>query len=59
MIKLIDSCSHFDSTREAIFGRYYPLTSDEASTLIRKGLDKDLINFVSDSGYSFLYPIMS
>ena len=49
---------HFDSTRELILGRYYPITSEEAELLSRKGLGKDLINFISDRGYTFLYPIM-
>lgn len=48
-----------DPTRELILGRYYTVTSDEANTLIRKGLGRDLIDFVSDEGYSFLYPVMS
>ena len=49
----------FDSTRELVLGRYYPVTSEEADILIRKGLGRDLINFVSDRGYSFLYPVVS
>ena len=55
------SACHFtcDSTRDLVLGRYYPVTSEEAETLIRKGLGRDLINFVSDSGYTHLYPIMS
>lgn len=55
------SAYHFtcDSTRDLVLGRYYPVTSDEAAILIRKGLGRDLINFVSDGGYSFLYPVMS
>ena len=46
------------STRGLVLGRYYPITSEEAETLIRKGLGKDLINFVSDRGYTLLYLIM-
>lgn len=46
------------STRGLVLGRYYPITYEEAETLIRKGLGKDLINFVSDRGYTFLYLIM-
>ena len=48
-----------DDTRSVVLGRYYSITSDEVHILIRKGLDKNLINFVSDNGYSYLYPIMS
>lgn len=43
------------STRGLVLGRYYPITSEEAEILIRKGFGKDLINFVSDRGYTFLY----
>lgn len=46
------------STRGLVLGRYYPITSEEAEILVRKGLGKDLINFVSDRGYTFLYLIM-
>lgn len=38
-----------DDTRSVVLGRYYPITSDEVHILIRKGLDKNLINFVSDN----------
>lgn len=48
-----------DDTRSVVLGRYYPITSDEVHILIRKGLDKNLINFVNDNGYSYLYPIIS
>lgn len=48
-----------DDTRSVVLVRYYPITSDEVHILIRKGLDKNLINFVNDNGYSYLYPIMS
>ncbi len=56
MLSNIISCNY--STRGLVLGRYYPITSEEAETLIRKGFGKDLINFVSDHGYTFLYPIM-
>ena len=46
-------------TRSLILGGYYPLTNDESSILINRGLGYNLINFVSDNGYSYLYPIMS
>ena len=42
-------------TKDLVLVRYYPITSEEAETLIRKGFGKDLINFVSDRGYTFLY----
>ena len=48
-----------DDIRSVVLGRYYPITCDEVHILIRKGLDKNLINFVNDNGYSYLYPIMS
>ncbi len=47
------------TTRMLILGGYYPLTSDEGTILINRGLGCNLINFVSDNGYSYLYPIMS
>lgn len=59
MINLSSMNTHTYSTRDLVLGRYYPVTSEEAHTLIRKGLGRDLINFVSDRGYSFLYPVMS
>lgn len=59
MIKLNNSCFTFDSTRDLVLGRYYPVTSEEAHTLIRKGFGRDLISFVNDRGYTYLYPIMS
>jgi hypothetical protein len=42
------SAYHFtyDSTRDLVLGRYYPVTSDEAALLIRKGLGRNLISFV-------------
>lgn len=46
------------SARELVLGRYYPLTSDEANTLIRAGRGSDLINFVSDGPYSYLREVM-
>ena len=46
------------SARSLILGGYYPLTNDEISILINRGLGYNLINFVSDNGYSYLYPIM-
>lgn len=49
----------FSTTREIVLGGYYPLTNDEGSILINRGLGYNLINFVSDNGYSYLYPIMS
>ena len=49
----------FSATRSLILGGYYPLTSDEGTILINRGLGYNLINFVSDNGYSYLYPIMS
>lgn len=53
MLSNIISGDH--STRGLVLGRYYLITSEEAEILIRKGLGKDLINFVSDHGYTFLY----
>ena len=55
------SAYHFtcDSTRDLVLCRYYPVTSEEAHTLIRKGLGRNLISFVNDRGYTYLYPIMS
>ena len=47
------------STRGLVLGRYYPITSEESETLIRKGLGRNLISFVNDRGYTYLYPIMS
>ena len=47
------------TARRIILGGYYPLTSDEVHILINRGLGCNLINFVSDNGYSYLYPIMS
>ena len=55
--KTADSNIHFDPTRELILGKYYPITPNEVDTFIRKGLGKDLINFVSDRGYTFMYPV--
>lgn len=49
----------FSATMEIVLGGYYPLTNDEGSILINRGLGYNLINFVSDNGYSYLYPIMS
>ncbi len=49
----------FSATRNLILGGYYPLTSDEGNILINRGLGYNLINFVNDNGYSYLYPIMS
>ena len=45
-------------TRELVLGKYYPLTSDEASTLIRSGKGNDLINFVNDGSYSYLRKVV-
>ncbi len=45
-------------TRELVLGKYYPLTSDEASTLIRSGQGNDLINFVNDGPYSYLRKVV-
>ena len=55
------STCHFtcDSTRDLVLGRYYPVTSEEARTLIGKGFGRNLISFVNDRGYTYLYPIMS
>ena len=47
------------ASRRLILGGYYPLTNDEGSILINRGLGYNLINFLSDNGYSYLYPIMS
>ena len=47
------------AARRLILGGYYPITNDEGSILINRGLGYNLINFVSDNGYSYLYPIMS
>ena len=52
------SITRADHTRELVLGRYYPLTSDEAAILIKAGHGNDLINFVSDRGYTFLCPVM-
>lgn len=45
-------------TRELVLGKYYPLTSDEASTLIRSGQGNDMINFVNDGPYSHLRKVV-
>lgn len=47
-----------DDTRELVLDKYYPLTSDEASTLIRSGKGNDLINFVNDGPYSYLRKVV-
>lgn len=47
------------ASRRLILGGYYPLTNDAGSILINRGLGYNLINFVNDNGYSYLYPIMS
>ena len=53
------SITHEDhSARELVLGRYYPLTSDEAHTLIKAGRGKDLINFVSDGPYKYLREVV-
>lgn len=59
MINLSSMSTYTYSTRDLVLGRYYPVTSDEAAILIRKGLGRDLISFVNDRGYTYLYPIMS
>ena len=59
MINLSSTSIHAYSTRDLVLGRYYPVTSEEARILIRKGLGRDLISFVNDRGYTYLYPIMS
>ena len=58
MINLSSTSIHTYSTRDLVLGRYYPVTSEEAHILIRKGLGRDLISFVNDRGYTYLYPIM-
>lgn len=45
-------------TRDLVLGRYYPLTLDEAHTLIKSGHGKDLINFVSDGPYKYLREVV-
>lgn len=59
MINLSSMSTYTYSTRDLVLGRYYPVTSEEAHTLIRKGFGRDLISFVNDRGYTYLYPIMS
>ena len=55
MTKFPNTTINFDSTREVIFGRYYPITSDEANTLI--GSKNDLISFMNDGPYKYLLDI--
>lgn len=45
------------SDRELILGKYYPLTFDEGTLLIEAGQGRDLINFVSDGPYKYLWDI--